>query len=123
MKTTLQILEDAWALLQKPDGWTQGRFAGSKDKTTTILDPAATCFCSVGAIGRAAGLEGGFLETDVKYRSLAKERAYRAYETLRKASTEVAGTGSIMSLNDDANSLLELEPVWERAIELAKEQS
>lgn len=124
MKNALQILEEAWALLQQPDGWTRGSFAANKAGTpTTIQDPTATCFCSLGAVGRVAGTDGEFLERNKPHRYSQEAAAHEAYTILTQAAREVRNTSSIIAINDGASSLKSIAPLWERAIELAKERA
>jgi len=41
----------AWQLLEDPSHWTQGDFARDKDgHVVDHSDPAATCWCTVGAL-------------------------------------------------------------------------
>jgi hypothetical protein len=56
MKTALEVLTDARALISDPKHWAQGWFA--RDMLGGAVDarsPSAECFCALGALGRAMG--------------------------------------------------------------------
>lgn len=56
MKNTLQILEDARKLIEKPEAWTKGASSRNENgKSLNALDPEGICFCSYGALVRANG--------------------------------------------------------------------
>lgn len=51
MKTTVEILTEAKALINTPERWTKGKFAALADGSSAHWDnPNATCYCIVGAI-------------------------------------------------------------------------
>lgn len=55
MKTALQILIDARALIEKPEKWTKETFARDADNTPCLeRSISAVCWCALGAISRSA---------------------------------------------------------------------
>lgn len=72
MKTALEILKEARAIIATPGKWTKGEFARDKEGNKVgICSPDASQFCAVGAInriGRAAGdvtfARAAFLEAE-----------------------------------------------------------
>ena len=56
MKTTVETLRDAKALIDTPAKWTQNANARrSDDSDCSSAHPDAVCFCIVGAVWRASG--------------------------------------------------------------------
>lgn len=71
-KTTIDILRDAKALLERPNGWTQGCCArNAKGVPTNLEFDEAVCFCAMGALWRA----GGFLNPITDKAAAALTRA------------------------------------------------
>lgn len=59
MKNAAQILKEAKAIIADPSRWTKGAFARDKYGTKVYaLAPAATCFCALGAVYKAADAYG-----------------------------------------------------------------
>ena len=100
MKTTAQILTEARALIDTPEKWTQK--TSSRDCKGSPLeratDPNAVCFCSLGALDKAAR---NFVESD------------RAYKFLYKLTS-----GDVSGFND-THSHSEVMELFNRAISLA----
>lgn len=101
MKTALQLLEEGKATIQDPKRWTQGAFARDKEnEKVSSHNPTAVCWCSLGALNR--------IEDSGEYR--------QAVRLLCKAAgMEVA------DFNDSATHE-EVIAMWDKAIELAKEE-
>lgn len=103
MKTALQTLEEAWALLQKPGVWIQRNYAlNSFGASVDPRQETACYFCSVGAIYRQTGWGNS-----------------EAQGYLRQAAEELHNEPP-QRVNDSAKSVQDLAPMWERAIELAR---
>jgi hypothetical protein len=51
-----QLLVAARAVIEKPENWTQAAYAreGKDGRAVSTNHPDATCFCSIGAVYRAA---------------------------------------------------------------------
>lgn len=57
MKTS-EILTKARELIDSPDKWTQRFYARNENNAAvTVNDDSAVCFCSIGAVHRAAGTD------------------------------------------------------------------
>jgi hypothetical protein len=60
MTTTKEILIKAREIISDEKNWTQGIEARDKDgNTVAYFNPLAICFCSIGAVERAAFLTNG----------------------------------------------------------------
>ena len=62
MKTTVQILEEARALIDTPEKWCRAAYASDRpgrvapdeiEHAYSPMEPGATCFCMLGAVARA----------------------------------------------------------------------
>lgn len=106
----VQTLEEAWALIQQPGKWTQNAIArDANGRTVGSTNPDAVCFCSLGAINKT----GYHLE-----QFYGLEEATR---WLRTASDKLYGNSNVAEVNDKAANLQSIAPMWELAIQLAKE--
>jgi len=128
MKTTRQILSDARDLIAGDETWTRGDFAAVQRfangrrtyyQPEPIDSPAATCFCSLGAIYRAA-------ETTTSYPSNAAQRACAALARVVDTSgwTPPAGDAPhvIVAWNDRPQTKHDdVLAAFDRAIVLADE--
>ncbi len=57
MKTTLEILKEARALIEDPARWTRKIYARDEQGFgVSETDPEAVCFCSLGAIAKVSGV-------------------------------------------------------------------
>lgn len=110
MKTAVEILKAARAVIEKPESWTKGYYAKAEDRTWTISNgPKAVCFCSIGAIEKATGKVhyGGGWPFEAEY-------------MLRRA----ADVSNIADFNDaPERTHEEVLAIFDRAIELAVEES
>lgn len=89
-------LQAAWNELQEPGKWTKGAFArDSSGRTVFMGDPSACSWCSLGVAVR--------------------------YQAPSKYLRQALRVGSVGRVNDNAESVQDLAPMWERAINLAKE--
>ena len=55
-QTPLDVLKAARELISDPAKWTKGGYAFAGEAPTDIKDPAATCFCTLGAVARVSDL-------------------------------------------------------------------
>lgn len=108
MKTQLEILEHARALIADPEHWTRGACARRVDGLCVDMgDTSAHCFCSIGAVGRAT------LDLDV-YPSLSK-----TFDTLESLGIP-EGTPvdqSRLATYNDSHTHEEVLAMFDRAIE------
>jgi hypothetical protein len=57
MTETVEILRQARELISDPAHWTQGEYARDADGNfAAVYDPAAVCFCSLGAIAKVMNI-------------------------------------------------------------------
>lgn len=104
MKTS-EMLEKAKAVIADPSHWTQGWFAkDAAGRDTFSLRSDAVCWCSMGALNKAGFGPWG-------------ETFAIAFEA---ALVEIGYDGGIASYNDN-HTHEEVMKVWDRAIQLAKE--
>lgn len=99
-----QTLQAARDLISDPKRWTQGWFAKDDQGTDThSLSPQAACWCSLGALTKAAG--SGYYSRELGY--------------LEKVLD--AKTGQGVSQFNDSHTHAEVVEVFDEAIKLAKE--
>lgn len=115
--SSLQILEQAKALIDTPEKWTKKAYAREKQDESSVLsyfDPKASCFCSLGALYRA-GLSAS-CAGDVP-------RARRVLD--RATGVDHFGfSGSIVRTNDHPDTThTDIMAVFDRAIALCKEEA
>ena len=102
--TTLDILKKGRELIADPARWITRTYAQSRyGADCNVLSNAATCFCSVGALCRAAGMSVSVLEG---YDGIPKA----PYRALQKAMGDMPA-----EFNDTHSHALVLA-AWDRAI-------
>jgi hypothetical protein len=74
VKSTLEVLTEARALIADPKHWTTRAYARGKDRIEVRPNaPEADCWCAVGALAKASGLEVRRIEDCSKpYRALQR---------------------------------------------------
>lgn len=76
MTPRVEVLIAARALIADPKNWTQGAYARQTDQFgdyAEVLSPDAKCFCALGALARAAGIDDPLSVNEVpEYRLLQK---------------------------------------------------
>lgn len=76
MTPRVDVLIAARALIADPQNWTQGAYARQTDQFgdyAEVLSPDAKCFCALGALSRAAGINDPLGIDEVpEYRLLQK---------------------------------------------------
>jgi hypothetical protein len=101
-KTTLEILKEARALLAQPGAWTKGAYARDVEGTYVSPDnPAAVCFCAVGAIHHAGG-GGNVLASQALKLELPKR-----YSDITHANDSYKTVKPVLALFDRAIAHLE----------------
>ena len=125
MKTTVQILEEAKALIDTPEKWVQGAYAsyqpgrvesGDFNQAHMPMEAGATCFCIKGALARTDGVN---MEP---YYVVSED-----HPTLKKALRFVEAAlspqwyGEIAKFNDaETTKHADVMDVLDKAIELAR---
>ena len=106
-----EFLIKAKSFIEKPENWTQGWYAkNSAGEEISAASPEATCWCSLGALRKAAITEDRYAIKEVK--SIAVERLHYVIESL--------GGNGISNFNDH-NDHETVMKVWDRAIKAAQE--
>ena len=105
MSTTAAKLREARALIEDPERWTTREYA--RDAEGGALDdgaePAAVCWCAVGALDRVTGEPVDLLH-DPAYRLLAKVASYEVTRT-----NDRHGHAAVLRMYDRAIELAEAE--------------
>lgn len=111
MKPT-EILRDARKLIAEPQKWTTRSFARTASgEAVSWGDPNAVCFCSLGAIYKAADGQRDNNEFDVS--------CSRAKEALCDAITATGWVRDVINFNDAKNHEIVLS-AFDRAIAIAE---
>lgn len=107
-----QILRKARELISDPERWTKGAFArNAQGASVSYRHDAATCFCSVGAVERAAFKDG---VDDNQPISVALRALYRG---------KLYAIPSIAAFNDrDDTTHGDVLAMFDRAIALAEDE-
>lgn len=121
--TPSQILRKARKLIADPEHWTQGSYAreAQNGASTTIASDRARCFCSIGALERAAFDTSG-------YRLLWNPRQVGSYRAARAclfdALADIAPSFPVVvSFNDDLDTThADVLALFDRAIALAEDK-
>lgn len=97
------------ALIEKPEHWTKGAYArNEKGETRWSTDEDATCFCSLGAMGRVT------CRLEEKNDHRGNSIYYRGVGYLE------AAMGECVSVFNDEHAHAEVMAAWDKAIEAAK---
>lgn len=101
---TLELLTKAQDLIRDPAHWTQETYArDGRGNACSTTDPAATCFCSVGALYHAADHQFRF--------------AHLAEDVLEKV------VGVDIPIFNDSHTHAEVMVMWDKAKELARDHA
>ena len=113
MKPVLDVLIAGRELISDPSRWTQGYFArDSAGEGMLSSDPAAVCWCSVGALAKVAPTEWDGLYFDEPIDALG----YRALVKALPRRKRHLGAASF----NDTHTHSEVLALWDRAIEAEK---
>jgi hypothetical protein len=111
MTTAHQVLKAARALIADPKHWTQGELARDADgNPEDEYQPEAVCFCSVGALMRAARVVGDDLN----------EARFGAFTQVGNITLDLRGL-TIVEFNDAEDTThADVLAVFDKAIEATK---
>jgi len=102
-KTTLQVLVEGRALIAEPGTWTTDAYArNDQGEECDPLDPAAACFCSLGAIAKVMEMP------DVS--------ATLAVDDAPAAAVLTKAAGFWIAAFNDSRTQEEVLAAWDRAI-------
>jgi hypothetical protein len=113
MKTS-EILTQAKALIADPEHWIQGWYAriGKHGRSVWSTDANATCFCSLGALGRVTA--------QPQYHAAPFQSPTASIMTSSKAQGYLERSmGGLISIFNDEHAHAEVMAAWDQAIALA----
>lgn len=89
--SVVEVLEQAKALIARPNGFTTKKYAGTKEGIRTSVDSSnATCFCASGALRRVCGYHPAFEPSNGTWASPQLRRLHdSAYDVLQLTVTRI----------------------------------